>query len=80
MEEVPANDVLQVSIDLYRMIGESGRDNSKWLYLFRIFNCVILTIAIVFTTASFGIAEGDLYMKSMEGTLTASHVCICFIV
>lgn len=75
MDEIPADDILQISINLYRLMGESGKTNSKSLYVFRIFNCVTLSIAIVFTAASIGNVQGDLYMKSMEGALTASHVC-----
>lgn len=78
MDEIPSDDILQISMNLYRLLGETGKTNSKLLYLFRVFNCATLIIAIVFTTASFGNVQGDLYMKSMEGALTASHVCYLF--
>lgn len=67
------NDILQLGLSFWKMIGEYMHYSSKKLQFWRIFNVAIFSIAIWFTVANLGHTVGVGYMKTIEGISTLVH-------
>lgn len=74
MEYIPPNDILQVGINVYKLIGETMKYNSVKLNIYRCFNCFIITLNMILTFGSLAYVQGGMYMKATEGGISAMHV------
>lgn len=78
MDYIPPKDMLQLSVRLYKIIGETfdeySNDNSTKLRIFRFLTCLLLILNCILTTGSFIQADGEMYIKSLESSMTIIHV------
>ncbi|GJQ84849.1 hypothetical protein Trydic_g3628 [Trypoxylus dichotomus] len=79
MHHIPRGDILHISINTYKMLGEYMKYNSFKLNLYRCCNCSIFLVNIAFTLISLGHLEGGRYMKTLEGGTTALHVLLKYL-
>lgn len=78
MDNTPDEEILQLSFNLYKILGETFDDTAKNISIklktFRFVTCFILILNFILTTVSFGQAEGEIYIKSLEGSMSILHV------
>lgn len=77
MDYIVSKDILQLSLKLYRILGETfdGSDSSMKLKIFRLITCSVLILNFILTIGSFGQANRGLYIRSLEDTMSVMHVC-----
>lgn len=75
MQHIPVDDVLQISLSLYKAIGERMIDRtSKILHLYRAFNIIVMIFILAGIIANLFHVEGGMYISTIEGSLTVIHV------
>lgn len=74
MDQIPQNDILQMSINTYKMFGEYMGIGIKKLNQYRLFNIAIFSLNIVFSIITLNHIENGRYMTTIEGGTTALHV------
>lgn len=78
MEHISSDDILQLSMSIYKTLGESmTNETSSLLNLYRFFNIIVLfTILITILVNLFHVESGTSYIKTVEGSITITHVRI----
>lgn len=77
MRHIPEDDVLQISLSLYKIIGEKMiNGTSKILRLYRGFNIIVMIVILSANIANLFQIEAEMYISTLQGSLTVIHVCI----
>lgn len=80
MNLVPRRDILEMSFKLYKILGETfgesvqSNETKTKSKIFRSFTCFVLFVNSILTIGSFSQAQGEIYVKSLEGSLSILHV------
>lgn len=74
MSKLPEGDILQLGIDLFRLIGENVNYTSKRIFLYRIFNSLVFLCILVFVIANCFKESGVMIVKTLENAITVIHV------
>lgn len=76
MPSLPQDDILKFALQFYRMYGENIDGTSKKLYVFRIFNILVLFTVLFFVAERCLKEEGIMLIKCLESGITIVHVSI----
>lgn len=75
MHHISDEDVIQLSISLYRNIGETmDKDGSKILNIYRLCNIIVMIINLTAILTNLFYVAGGMYITTIEGSLTIIHV------
>ncbi|KAK9758865.1 7tm Odorant receptor [Popillia japonica] len=83
METIGEDDILTMSISMFKIVGEGNRhDKDKFINIFRCVNIAMFIWNLIIIFGSIPYATGFVYIKIMEGALSCSHALlkyVCFI-
>lgn len=74
MESLCKLQMLPVTLNLYKFIGETTATASKKLILFRLWNCLVLCIALGYIGVNFLLVEADFYVRTLQSLTYLSQV------
>ncbi|GJQ87661.1 Or46a [Trypoxylus dichotomus] len=72
--KLPQTDILQLGVEIFRIIGEDVRFTSGKIYFYRVFNVAVCLFSLYFILANCFRETGGVLVKTLEGAITIFHV------
>lgn len=71
--------LFKVALNLRGFLGENEQKRSIKLILFRIINCIALSLVSISIFANFLYVDGEMYVKTLQCLISCIHVSIKYI-
>lgn len=74
MTKLLDGDILELGVDIFKIIGEHTQFTTKKIYIYRTFNVGVCLFSLYFVIANCFKENGGMLVKTLEGAITIFHV------
>lgn len=76
MDKLPKIHMINVSLNLFQLVGETSGHTSLKLICFRVITCGAIVLALWYILLNFFFIEAELYVQTLHSSLLVLHVSL----
>ncbi|GJQ87668.1 hypothetical protein Trydic_g17487 [Trypoxylus dichotomus] len=79
MDDLPRINMIKLSVDLFKFVGEAKRNTSRKLLCFRVFTASTMLISLYFIFVNLFFVKGAMYVQALQSLVLFTHLFLKYV-